>query len=378
MSIDCGQNLSLSPDFRKLEGELTLWATIKRFPLNATYELTPLCNLRCPMCYVRLDSKCMAAQGKQMSAKEWLEIARQSAEMGTLFVTLTGGEPLLHPEFWEIYNGMTELGLLVSVNTNGCLIDEETVERFKANPPYNMKLSLYGASNETYESMCGVKDGFTRVSRAIDLLNASGLTFFCTSTVVHENFHDLEAMYRFAHEKRIKFYHTTAVTLSARGALSDPLKSRTTIAEEGWTLELLNKRKRTTDNRPFARCGGYATSYFMTWHGHMQFCGFSSTPYVQVKTPVDLPTAWTDMLAQTDAIKIPEECATCEHADFCMRCPGLLAAESGDPEKVCESFCSMAAEMHRVYDELMAREAEKAKNGDLPLPDDGETTISQS
>jgi sulfatase maturation enzyme AslB (radical SAM superfamily) len=84
------------------------------------------------------------------------------------------------------------------------------------------------------------------------------------------------------------------------------------------------------------------------------------------------------MLAQTDAIKIPEECATCEHADFCMRCPGLLAAESGDPGKVCESFCSTAAEMHRVYDELMAREAEKAKNGDLPLPDDGETTISQS
>jgi sulfatase maturation enzyme AslB (radical SAM superfamily) len=110
----------------------------------------------------------------------------------------------------------------------------------------------------------------------------------------------------------------------------------------------------------------------------MQFCGFSSTPYVQVKTPVDLPTAWTDMLAQTEAIKTPEECATCEHADFCMRCPGLLAAESGDPGKVCESFCSMAAEMHRVYDELMAREAEKAKNGDLPLPDDGETTISQS
>jgi sulfatase maturation enzyme AslB (radical SAM superfamily) len=97
---------------------------------------------------------------------------------------------------------------------------------------------------------------------------------------------------------------------------------------------------------------------------------------VQVKTPVDLPTAWTDMLAQTEAIKTPEECATCEHADFCMRCPGLLAAESGDPGKVCESFCSMAAEMHRVYDELMAREAEKAQKGESLLLDDGKTVIS--
>ena len=361
MSIDCDQNIALAPDFKRLTTELSLWAKIKRFPLHATFELTPLCNLRCPMCYVRLDAKCMALQGKQLSAEEWLEIGRQSAEMGTLFVTLTGGEPFLRPDFWEIYNGLTEMGLLVSINTNGCLIDEEVVEKLKNNPPHNMKLSIYGASNETYETMCGVKDGFTRVSHAIDLLVGSGLTFFCSSTVVHENMHDLEAMYRFAMEKKIKFFHTTAVTASIRGALSDPLKSRTTVAEEQWTLKALEKQKRVRDLRPFVYCGGYGTSYFMTWHGRMQFCGFTNKPYAQVGTPPDLPAAWAENLEKCDAIRTPAECATCEHIEFCKRCPGLLASESGDPEKISESFCSMAAEMHRAYDRLKALESE---NGD--------------
>jgi radical SAM protein with 4Fe4S-binding SPASM domain len=360
MSLECEQGLELSPDFRRLKDELSLWAKIKRFPLSATFELTPLCNLRCPMCYVRLDSKCMAAQGKPLSAETWLELARQSRDMGTLFVTLTGGEPLLHPDFWTIYNGMTEMGLLVTIFTNGCLINEEVVERLKANPPHNMKLSIYGASNETYETMCGVKDGFTRVSHAIDLLNQAELPFYCTSTIVRQNMHDYAAMYCFAAEKRLKFIHTSAVALSARGGLSDPLTSRTTPAEEGWTLEELKKMMRPYDSRAFGSCAGYTTSYFLTWHGHLQFCGFAPKPYVQVGADTVFEDAWNQLLAVSGAIQVPPECKTCEHLEFCQRCPGLLAAESGDPEKTSDTFCSLAAERHRIYKELLAKEASEA------------------
>ena len=359
MSIDCGQGTETTPEFLKLKTEMTIWAKIQRFPLSATFELTPLCNLRCPMCYVRLDKKCMDKQGRSMSAKEWLEIARQARDMGLLFITLTGGEPFLHPEFWEIYHGMSELGLLVSVYSNGTMIDETVIEHFKADPPHNIKISLYGASNETYETMCGVKDGFTRVSRTVDLLNASGLPFFCTCTLVHENMHDIGALYRFAAEKQIKFFHSNAVALSARSALSDPLSSRTRVDEEKWTLEALEKEKAAIDMHPFARCGGHNMSFFLTWHGHLGFCGFTPKPYVQIKFPLDFKAGWQEMLDMVDAIKTPEECLTCEHAEFCRRCPGLLASESGDPEKISETFCFQAAEKHRIYNELKAQ-AQKA------------------
>lgn len=359
MSIECEQGVETTPEFLRLKTELSLWARLQKFPLFATFELTPLCNLRCPMCYVRLDKKGMEKQGRYMSAKEWLEIARQARDMGLLFVTLTGGEPFLHPEFWEIYHGMTSLGLLVAVYSNGLLIDETVIKHFKEDPPHNIKLSLYGASNETYETMCGVKDGFTRVSRAIDLLKEAGLNFYCTSTAVRENVHDLEAMYRFAYEKGVRFFHTSAVALSARGALSDPLSSRTTAREEGWNLKTLETQKHPCDLTPFAYCGAYGINYFMTWHWHLSYCAFAPKPYAQVGDPVDLASAWEKLLEQTDKIRVPEECVSCEHGEFCKRCPGLLASESGDPEKICETFCETARILHSMYDQMKAEEAAK-------------------
>ena len=357
MSTECEHGLELTPEFAKLKYELTFWARLQKFPLAATFEITPLCNLRCPMCYVRLDPACMARQGKLMSASQWLEIARQSRDMGTLFVTLTGGEPFLHPEFWDIYNGMTELGLLTGIYTNGCMIDEKVVEKLKANPPHNIKVSIYGASDETYEKMCGVKNGFTRVSHAIKLLQEAGLPFFCTCTMVHENIHDIPALYRYAAEHNVKFFHTSSVTLSARGALADPLSSRTTVAEQGWILSDLESHKRPWKPEPFAFCAGYGITYFMTWHGRMQFCGFTPTHYVQLQEPMDIKATWDDMLKVTGEIRTPEECEACEHNAFCMRCPGLLASESGDPSRISETFCRRAIELHALYDKLKAEEA---------------------
>ena len=62
------------------------------------------------------------------TADEWLKVAKEAADMGCLFLLLTGGEPLLHPEFKQIYRGLQELGIYLTVNTNGTLIDEEMAD----------------------------------------------------------------------------------------------------------------------------------------------------------------------------------------------------------------------------------------------------------
>ncbi len=353
---DCDINVNLSPSYKALTTELTVWAKIKKFPLNATLELTPYCNLKCPMCYVRLDPASAAKQGKVMAGARWLEILRQARDLGLLFPTLTGGEPFLHPDFWEIYNGATELGLLPTIYTNGCLIDEAVVERLRANPPLNIKMSIYGASNETYEAMCGVKNGFDKVSHAIDLLRAAGIEFYCTSTVVRENQHDLRAMYEFAREKKIRFFHTYAIANTVRGALSDPMASRLSFTEDDWTLEGLEKQKRSADERrPFAYCAGYQCSCSVSWNGHMTFCSFAPNPHAELGDPVDFAAAWEELLRIEEAITLPEECPTCEARIFCKRCPGLLASESGDPSRTTPNFCRQAKELYAFYQSLKAK-----------------------
>jgi radical SAM protein with 4Fe4S-binding SPASM domain len=94
----------------------------------------------------------------------------------------------------------------------------------------------------------------------------------------------------------------------------------------------------------------------MTWHGHMQYCAFSPKPYVQVGYGAEMADAWKELLAMTDQIQTPKECETCEWHEFCRRCPGLMASESGDPNVLSPKFCQQAKDLYYTYQRLKAEE----------------------
>lgn len=371
MSIGCDNDVGVHASFAQLKRELGVWGAINHAPTSATFELTPYCNLNCPMCYVHLDPVSAAKQGKHLTGAQWLEIARQTAELGTLIVTITGGEPFLHPDFWEIYEGVIKLGMLPHIYTNGCLIDEKVVERLREYPPHNMKISIYGASDETYEKMCGVKNGFTRLTHGLKLLREAGINFYTSCTVVRENAFDLPELYRFAYEHQYRFFHTLGVTGTQRGSIADPQKSRIHSDEINWTLEALEAERRPKVDNAFAFCGGYGNSYGITWNGRMIYCTFATKPYAQIAEPINVAAAWKEMLEKTSAIRFPKECDTCEYVEFCKRCPGLLASESGDPEKVSPAFCRQAEGLYRAYVKLKAeKEAEKTAENEAKGTED--------
>ena len=108
-----------------VERRLFAMAYEKMVPVYGVMELTPLCNMNCDMCYVRLSRSEMEAQGRMKTLDEWLMLAKEMKEAGVLFILLTGGEPLLYPWFKELYISLLEMGMVLTVNTNGTLIDEE-------------------------------------------------------------------------------------------------------------------------------------------------------------------------------------------------------------------------------------------------------------
>lgn len=322
----------------------------KFIPLNATFELTPFCNFNCVMCYIRLTKERAEKQGRMLSADEWLEIARQARDMGTLYVTLTGGEPFLHPEFRKIYSELNKMGFLISIMSNGSMIDEEMIEFFREHGmPFMIKLTLYGASDETYKKVCGSSDGFTRITKAIDLLKDAGVPLKMTSTIVRENAEDLQKIYAFANEKGIPMQHTVSVTKSSRGSVNTIEKSRFALSDfpDELTLEELEKSKIPPLETPFAWCASYGSSLWMTWHGHVQMCSFMNIP--EVVYSGNLASDYVDLYIKINEIRNPAECGECEWQEFCQRCPGILCSESGHPEKTDAGLCDMAKKLHRLY-----------------------------
>ncbi len=331
-------------------GELNLWAKANNVPLNVTFELTPFCNFSCVMCYIRLNKEQAEMQGKILSADEWLKIARQAKEMGTLSVSLTGGEPFLHPEFWQIYSELNKMGFLVSILSNGSSIDERAMENFKLyGTPYSVKLTAYGASDETYKKVCNSDDGFTRLSKAVDLLKSADVPLKMTSTIVRENACDLQEIYAFARSKGVPMQHTLSVLKSSRGAVNTAASSRFEFADfpEEMSIEMLEKSMFPPLKSPFAWCASYKKSLWVTWNGRLQLCSFLSEP--SVKYNGNLSASHKELYSLLGAVKSPSECGDCEWKAFCQRCPGMLCAESGHPEKIDSGFCLMAENLQKVY-----------------------------
>ena len=153
-----------------LERRLVHKAKQSKVPINGSIELLPLCNMNCDMCYVRLSPSEMEAQGRLRSLNEWLQVAEEMKNAGTLFLLLTGGEPLLYPEFKQLYLKLKDMGFVITINTNGTLIDEVLADFFSDHKPRRINITLYGSDDNAYQELCHYPGGFDKVMHAVKLL----------------------------------------------------------------------------------------------------------------------------------------------------------------------------------------------------------------
>ena len=149
---------------------LTYKAAQAGIPLSGTFELTARCNLDCKMCYIHKKANDSLVKKSEMSAAEWINIARTAQKAGMFLLLVTGGEPFLRPDFFEMYDEFKSLGLSVSINTNGTLITEKVVRHLEENSPARVNLTLYGASEETYSRLSGDETAFSRAYKAVEML----------------------------------------------------------------------------------------------------------------------------------------------------------------------------------------------------------------
>lgn len=358
----------------KISDRLFSKAARNKIPLSGTFELSPICNFSCRMCYVRKTAEEVRNQERQiLSAEKWLEIAEAAGREGMLYLLLTGGEPFLYPDFWYLYEELNRMGFIISINTNGSLIDENTVGRLLQRPPMKINVTLYGATDSTYEALCGVRGVFSRVDRAITMLREAGIAVKLNGALTPDNICDLEACVRYAQERGLIYETNTYMFPPVRRDPSMAGVNRRFTPEEAarynlesyrllYGEESYRKRLEAIESGSIpppgldencidpvdgkVRCRAGKASFWITWDGWMTPCGMMPEPRVDV-TGGSFVQQWTELVEISEKLRVSGLCSACPNQQICHSCAAMAAAETGMTEKVPVYLCEMVNEMKK-------------------------------
>ena len=342
-------------------------------PLSGSIELLPLCNMNCDMCYVRLSKQEMDAQGRMRSGAEWLRLGAEMAKAGTLFLLLTGGEPLLHPDFKEIYLGLKRLGMILTINTNATLIDESWADFFGKYKPRRINITLYGADAGAYENLCHYRPGFDRVINAVKLLKDRGVDVKLSSSLTPANREDITDMLRigeelgvpmrmdsymmpacrernkpFSQQNRLMPEEAAAARLEAlRGEMGEELFSQ----YRAQSLEQIDAFVPGEKAPCAVSCQAGRSSFTVNWQGMLRPCVVMSEPQVSV-FDLGFAEAWRTIRERFGEVTYCAECSVCSLRHLCRVCAAATLLETGDYMGKPEYLCRYAAETARLLRQM--------------------------
>lgn len=321
----------------------------KRYPFCGTIELTPHCNLKCVHCYV---SQCHW-EGNILSYPELCRLLDQFADAGCLWLLLTGGEPLLRPDFLDIYTYAKKKGILVSFFTNGTLITPEMADYLSEWGPRAVEITLYGATRQTYEAVTGVSGSYDRCLQGIELLVERHIPLRLKAVVLTVNKDEVEGMKQYAQNLGVPFRYDPAIMPRLDQGL-EPCHFRLT-PEEVVEIEMADPERVQSWNEfyqthqgPVAGdslylCNAGRYSFFMDSFGRLSLCLSARSPSYDLRQG-SFAEAWHDFLPQVLSQKAStaSRCRGCELVDLCGRCAAWAELETGDPQSEVEWLCRLA------------------------------------
>lgn len=350
----------------------------KGIPLMATFELSPLCNFQCKMCYIRATGENLMAQGKKLKLwTDWLELARQCKDAGTLYLLLTGGEPFLYPHFRELLSELTQMGFVIYINSNGSCIDADTIQWLKENPPARVNITLYGCSPETYGRVCGNKSGYQKAINAIRLLRKTGIAVTINASMIPENIEDLNGIIRFGKEHDLNTRVATymfppvrrpdgekTVRLTPEQCASAFLeKQRGLLTSEAFRAfvdnsgecEIAPVQESGDECGSRMSCRAGKSTCWITWEGKMTACGLMSWPMEADVFASSFASCWQQIRDAVAGATVLKECKGCKYQKLCRPCAAMLLAETGDVNKKAQFLCQTADCLNNLLKQERAR-----------------------
>ncbi len=350
----------------------------ERNPTEGTFELTIRCNLHCKMCLFRHDdSENREIIAKELTAAEWIDLGRQAAEAGTFSLLITGGEPLLRPDFCEIWEGIYKQGFIITLYTNATLVTDKVMETLRKYPPHKIGITLYGASPEIYEKVTGSAEAFYKAVDGIRKFKTLPSALDFRTTVIKDNYDDvpnMEALVAEFTDGEGVLTETRMVYPAVRGGCADvqgcrldarenielyfrrtKQKLREEICAEGSDpkdrgFRIIQKKEHPLPSGKYRcsllGCEAGMTSYTVSYDGFLLPCQLLGQFSRDVKKD-GFKSAWDCLPFEMRLPGLCAKCAACEILDYCAACPATRFAESGDMGGSADYLCEDAKEFKK-------------------------------
>ena len=331
-----------------------------RIPVCGGIELTARCNLQCVHCYINTPAQ-RRTPAAELETSRIHHLIDEITDAGCLFLWLTGGEPLLHPDFCEIYRHLRENGIGVTLYTNGTLLSDRHAELFREWRPDAIEMSVYGATRETYEAITGVAGSYNRCMNAIRNVKKTGLNLRLKTILMKPNRDEYFAMRNMAEELNCKFQSSSSIFPAHDGDCS-PLKWRLRPDEAAgillqdaetvrmWAKKAVTPRKWYYSPDALYECAAGSSAFHVSADGFLLACMHihdSAFRFDLRKGP--FLEGWNGPISGVPLCKKNAEapCNSCGYRPYCTYCPAKLRAESSCSEEPgCESYrCEMARQI---------------------------------
>ncbi len=354
---------------------------LPRLPLEGNIDLTYRCNNTCQHCWLWLSPRAHQ-QADELTFSEICQIADEARAMGTRRWNISGGEPMLRPDFPEIFDYLTAKSSGYSLNTNGTLITPE-IARLMTRKGSKM-VALYGATPEVYDTVTRNPGGFELLMQGIEMLKQAGAGFIMQLIPMRQNWHEWDAMIRLA-RSLTSHYRLGApwLYLSANG---DP-RRRAEIADQrlppreallldppqlpddlppqlGSALAMGETAlmpscgiPEASDDRLFARCIAGRKEFHIDPYGGMTFCTFIKHPDLRYDLRRgSFRQAWEEFIPSlADMVRGGDEfrqnCGSCDRREDCRWCAVYSYLETGRFTAPVPYLCAVAEETRKYKEE---------------------------
>ncbi len=269
-----------------------------QLPIFGSIELTGKCNLKCIHCYAVTER-----DKPVMSTGEIKKIINGLAKTGCLFLHLTGGECTLRNDFSAIYKHAYNKGIILTISTNGTLINDKIIALFKECPPYRIFVSLYGSNNIIHEKITDVKGSFNKTIDGLKKMKAANLNVFVNCLAMKDNIEDMAEIKKITKSLGVQsFFYSRIVRILNYDKTPYKLKAKKDLLNKYLPKNITRNKFLGINRKNNGKCLAGFNSFHIDCEGFLMPCKMVRRVKFKIDNG-DIKTSWGKLTNSQSLLK---------------------------------------------------------------------------